>query len=159
MTEGDMANKSPEDLTSLHKEIDLIQGCISRMAHNSFLIKGWTITIIVITWAILGKESLSSFALLLLLIPIIGFWCLDAYFLWVEKMYRNLYSSVLNNRLKLNNKDDLYNLDPNRFKKETGSWWKVFFSKTIFIFYGCLCLVILIVLLLSLISAVYGWFA
>ena len=30
----------------LHKEIDLIQGCINRMANNSFLLKGWLVSII-----------------------------------------------------------------------------------------------------------------
>ena len=28
----------------IHKEIDLIQSCISRMANNSFLLKGWLIS-------------------------------------------------------------------------------------------------------------------
>ena len=29
----------------LFKEIDLIQGCINRMANNSFLIKGWALSV------------------------------------------------------------------------------------------------------------------
>jgi len=31
----------------LHKEIDLVQNVINRMANNSFLLKGWLITLIV----------------------------------------------------------------------------------------------------------------
>jgi len=148
MTEGDRESKLPDDLTSLHKEIDLIQNCISRMAQNSFLIKGWGITLIVITWAILGKESLSSFALVILLIPIIGFWGLDAYFLWVERKYRKMYAWVLDNRLNLKSPEKLYDLDPNRFTKEAGSWLKVVFSKTLFAFYGCLSLVVVLAVFL-----------
>ena len=34
--------------TVMEKEIDLVQGCISRMAQNSFVIKGWTITLIAV---------------------------------------------------------------------------------------------------------------
>lgn len=30
---------------AIHKELDLIQGCISRMGHNSFLVKGWALTL------------------------------------------------------------------------------------------------------------------
>ena len=28
-------------IEEIHKEIDLIQSCITRMAQNSFMIKGW----------------------------------------------------------------------------------------------------------------------
>lgn len=43
------------------KEIDLLQGCITRMAQNSFIIKGWTLTIIVAVVALLPqKVSLSQ---------------------------------------------------------------------------------------------------
>ena len=55
----------PEDLTSLHKELDLIQDCISRMARNSFMLKGWSVTVMVITWAIIGTESCGYLSLLL----------------------------------------------------------------------------------------------
>lgn len=34
----------------LVKEIDLIQSCINRMAQNSFIIKGWTISLKLYRW-------------------------------------------------------------------------------------------------------------
>jgi len=157
MTGRDRESNLPDDLTSLHKEIDLIQNCISRMAQNSFLIKGWAITLIVITWAILGKESLSSFALLILLIPIIGFWGLDAYFLWVERKYRKMYEWVLDNRLNQKSHESLYDLNPNRFTEAAGSWLNVAFSKTILAFYGCLILVVVLAVLLPTIISFVCW--
>ncbi|GKX32355.1 hypothetical protein SH1V18_48350 [Vallitalea longa] len=33
-------------LNEMHKELDLIQGCVNRMASNSFHIKGWAIGLI-----------------------------------------------------------------------------------------------------------------
>ncbi|MEA2096289.1 MAG: hypothetical protein U9P73_06320 [Candidatus Cloacimonadota bacterium] len=33
---------------NLHKEIDLIQDCIRRMAQNSFIVKGWILSLITI---------------------------------------------------------------------------------------------------------------
>lgn len=135
---------SPYDMTSLHKEIDLIQNCISRMARNSFLIKGWSITLIVITWAILDKENVSCLPLLLLIIPVIAFWGLDAYFLRLEKQYRKMYGWVLKNRIELGNFDELYDLDPHRFTKDVGTWFCVVLSKTLLPFYGALCLIIII---------------
>ena len=34
--------------SSLHKEIDLIQNCINRMANNSFILKGWVVSILAV---------------------------------------------------------------------------------------------------------------
>lgn len=41
---------------SFHKEIELIQGVISRMAQNSFLIKGWGISLVAIVLALTQEE-------------------------------------------------------------------------------------------------------
>lgn len=46
----------------LHKEIDLIQACITRMASNSFLLKGWAVSIIAVILALSGlKKQLPLF--------------------------------------------------------------------------------------------------
>ena len=47
------------DKEILHKEIDLIQGVINRMANNSFLLKGWLVTLITVVLA-LTKDSIIS---------------------------------------------------------------------------------------------------
>ena len=132
----------PEDRTSLHKELDLIQDCISRMAKNSFMLKGWAVTVVVITWAIIGAQNSTSLALLLLLVPTLMFWGLDAFFLLTEKRYRKLYVWVLSERLEKKSSAHLYDLNPLRFKDEAGSGWKCFLSKTLLPFYGALVLVI-----------------
>ena len=44
------------EIEELHKEIDLVQGCINRMAQNSFHIKGWTVTIFAVVLALLPKK-------------------------------------------------------------------------------------------------------
>ena len=46
----------PVKMEELHKEIDLIQGCINRMAQNSFLIKGWTVTLFAVILALLPEK-------------------------------------------------------------------------------------------------------
>ena len=40
----------------LEKEIDLIQACINRMAQNSFMVKGWAITLIAVVLALLPES-------------------------------------------------------------------------------------------------------
>lgn len=32
-------------IEEMHKEIDLVQACITRIAQNSFMIKGWFVSI------------------------------------------------------------------------------------------------------------------
>ena len=64
----------------LLKEIDLLQGCITRMAQNSFIIKGWTLTIVVAVVALLPqKVSLSQSSIRwICMICIAAFFVLDS---------------------------------------------------------------------------------
>ena len=78
------------------KHIDLVQSIITRMAQNSFVIKGWMITIVVGLFLFLQKDNLQN-NFLIYLFPIIGFWLLDSYYLWQERLYRKLYGSVISN--------------------------------------------------------------
>src|SRR6266850_91700 len=75
------------------KHLEFIQAVISRMATNSFLFKGWAITI---------AAALSAFAAIntrvaLLTIAIVStvmFWGLDGYYLWLERGFVNLHVEV-----------------------------------------------------------------
>ena len=78
------------------KEIDIVQDIIKRMAFNSFMIKGWAITLVVVTLLLKGAE----YQVWIAFIPLLVFWFLDAYFLWQERMYRRLYEWIIKNRLK-----------------------------------------------------------
>lgn len=105
------------DKDIIHKEIDLIEGCINRMAKNSFLIKGWTISLIGIVLAMMPKgEPVALFyGCIILMLAVIAFWNLDAFYLNKEKMFIKLYETVV--LLRLNGNDDkLYNLNCNRMK-------------------------------------------
>lgn len=132
------------DKETLHKEIDLIQSVINRMAHNSFLLKGWTITIIVAVLA-LTKDTLVTnditYFSLILLIPLVVFWYLDAFFLHKEKCYIKLYDRVVENRLKT--KEYQYNLNYRRFEKDVDSIGKIMRSDTLLTFYGITALILI----------------
>jgi hypothetical protein len=134
------------DKETLHKEIDLIQGIINRMAHNSFLLKGWTITIIVAVLA-LTKDTLVTnditYFSLILLIPLIVFWYLDAFFLHKERCYIKLYDWVIENRMKT--EEFQYNLNYRRFEKEVESIAKIMRSDTLLTFYGITALILLFI--------------
>lgn len=130
----------------LHKEIDLIQGVITRMANNSFLLKGWLVSIIVAVIALtkdtLLTKDITYFSLILCL-PLIVFWYLDAFFLQKERAYRKLYKWVIENREKTN--DFMYSLDYSRFKNEVNSIFSIMFSKTLFPFYGITALILIFI--------------
>lgn len=128
----------------MFKEIDIIQDVIKRMAFNSFMIKGWAITLVVIT--LLLKET--ECQVWLAFIPLSVFWFLDAYFLWQERLYRKLYDWVINNRLKT----DEYLLDMNayRFKDKVQSKYRIMFSITLGWFYGSIAILIIIYALIVL---------
>lgn len=119
----------------LHKEIDLIQACITRMANNSFLLKGWTITIVAVVLALADKSIDPALLSSLVLIPLFSFWYLDTFFLRTEKMYRKMYEWVLEKRCQDDN-TYLYDLNPHRFKDKVDSTRKVMFSVTLRWFYG-----------------------
>lgn len=133
----------------LHKEIDLIQGCINRMASNSFLLKGWLISLIAVIMT-LSPEDMNKFIVIVTMVMItFSFWYLDAFFLRTEKLYRKLYTWMLENR-KQGKRDFQYDLNPHRFDAQVDGIIKVMFSQTLGWFYGVIFLVIFIVALYNL---------
>ncbi len=113
----------------LIKEIEVVQDIIKRMAFNSFMIKGWAITLIVVV-LLFQKATQHIF---LAFIPLISFWFLDAYFLRLERMYRKLYEWIIKNRLKTD--EYLFDMNPYRFKKEVPGIIRTMFSITLAWFY------------------------
>ena len=76
------------------EELKIIQDIIKRMAFNSFMLKGWAVTLIVATLLLKGDK----YQVLIAFIPLVIFWFLDAYFLQQERLYRELYKWVVVNR-------------------------------------------------------------
>jgi len=120
------------------KEIEIIQDIIKRMAFNSFMIKGWAITLVVVTLLLKGTR----FQVLIAFIPLLVFWFLDAYFLWQERMYRELYNWVISNRLKTD--EHLFDMNAYRFKDNVQSKFRIMFSITLGWFYGSIAVLVII---------------
>jgi len=125
------------------KEIDIIRDIIKRMAFNSFMIKGWAITLVVVTLLLKGTEK---YQVWLAFIPLLVFWFLDAYFLWQERMYRKLYDWVINNRLKT--EEYLFDMNAYRFKNEVQSRVRIMCSITLGWFYGSIAILVIIYVLI-----------
>ena len=134
---------------SLHKEIDLIQSCITRMANNSFLVKGWTITLVTAVLAFGDKFTDLIYLCFILVFPIISFWYLDAFFLQTERKYRNLYNWVIKERPE--NNLFLFDLNPHRSElKKVDSICLTMFSKTLWPLYLVPLLTLFITIIINL---------
>jgi hypothetical protein len=75
------------------KHLEFIQSAIARMATNSFLFKGWAITIAVGLAAFAAIDTKVAL-LVIALISTAMFWSLDSYYLWLERGFVKLHAEV-----------------------------------------------------------------
>jgi hypothetical protein len=77
------------------KHLDDIGAVIGRLSHQSFIIRGWSVTLVSVVLVIIGaQEHRSDAPILLALFPTFIFWGLDAYYLRQERLFRRLYATV-----------------------------------------------------------------
>ena len=79
-------------LEDKYKHLEMIQAIITRMAQNSFMIKGWALTLVVAMFAFVPKTA--GLFVPIVIVPILIFALLDAYYLQLERRYRKLYDIV-----------------------------------------------------------------
>lgn len=115
---NEVSDSNPTNIVTMeeiHKEINLIQECIKRMSQNSFLFKGWNITIDAVILGLLSKDVDVRLLGIIMFGVIILFWYMDAFFLKQERIYRKIYEWVLEERPK-GNRELLYNLNGKKYK-------------------------------------------
>ena len=97
------------NMESKTKHLEFIQGVINRHNSNSFMIKGWAITIVtaILAYATNTKDANIT---LMALIPICMFWILDSIFLANERCFISLYNACISdNKLTVENRHLLRN--------------------------------------------------
>ena len=89
------------DKNDIFKEIELIQSCITRMASNSFTMKGWHVGIISALIVFFFSKDAINYHVLFIVIATVTliFWYLDSYYLMLERKYRWKYQWILKNRI------------------------------------------------------------
>lgn len=120
--------------------LQMIQTVINRMSSNSFLIKGWSLTVLSgLTTLYLANRSKSwSRSLLWLgLSCCLVFWINDAYYLLQERRFRKLYKSVTYKRA--NEIDFSMEVQP-----KSEHFIRVFFRPIFLASYGIIALAFLI---------------
>jgi hypothetical protein len=78
------------------KQLDHLHAIIERLAGNSFMIKGWAITVASGFLGFSIRDAKPAIALIGLL-PTVMFWIVDAYYLAGERYFRDRYNDVLTN--------------------------------------------------------------
>jgi hypothetical protein len=121
----------------LIEEVKVVQDIIKRMATNSFNIKTWTITIIVVALLFKGDGN----HIFIAFIPLLSFWYLDAYYLQQERLFREVHDWIIRHRL--DSDEELFNMNPKRFKSKVDSIWKIMKSVSIIPFYGSIFVLII----------------
>lgn len=141
-------------MNDLHKELDLIQSVILRMANNSFLIKGWAMTLMSALIAF-GKDSILEnpngiYYLVMMIGVLIPFWWLDAFYLRLERAFRKIYERAIQDP-KANNRVQ-FDLNPGEIVKGLPGIWKLMGTEFMKWFYIPFVLIILVGIVLKLIS-------
>lgn len=124
--------------------LQMIQSVIARMARNSFLIKGWSITVIAALGA-LAAAGKSELFVYLACFPAAMFWALDAYFLRQEKLFRKLWDRALEPGAEVD-----FSMDTKPFNDKVDSIGKVARSLTLGLFHGTIAGMIVVVILVIL---------
>ncbi|MDD2935142.1 MAG: hypothetical protein PHX25_01575 [Candidatus Pacebacteria bacterium] len=73
------------------KHLEFIQGIIERTVKNSFLLKGWCLTVL---FALMTLSTEPEFSKRLFYAVVLSFYFLDTYFLYQEERFIDLYNYV-----------------------------------------------------------------
>jgi hypothetical protein len=129
------------------KHLELIQGVVNRLARNSFVMKGWAVTLIAAVFALGIKETTPTYFLIAFL-PAFVFWALDGYYLRQERLFRKLYDGIRKMDFEEWNEDPFI-MDTRPYNDKVVPWICVCFSRTILPIYLSLVLVIIGVVVVS----------
>ena len=123
------------------KHLEFIQNIITRMNTNSFLLKGWSVTLVAALFVFAAKDTNLNYVLITYISTPI-FWMLDAFYLSQERQYRGLYNQVTGKQ------EEVIDFDMNAKSFNTGknSWFPSIFSTTLLLFYGTLLAITLTVM-------------
>ena len=119
------------------KHLELIQAVITRMAHCSFLIKGWAIAVAGVGFTFHESVKAKPQLIAPIGILILSLWGLDGFFLWQERRFRILY-----NKVRQKNDDEIdFSMEYPATNADMGkrcTWLKAVFSWTLLPFYGAI---------------------
>jgi hypothetical protein len=122
------------------KHLELVQAVINRLGGNSFVIKGWALTLVSVLFALAAKD-VNVKVVYVSYVPITVFWFLDSFYLMKERKFRKLFDVI---RMTPPEKID-FSMDISSYSGDVHGQWKTMATMTLAPFYGSLLLVALVV--------------
>jgi len=129
-----------------HAHLEMVQGVVNRLSHNSFLLKGWSVLLVSALFALAAGKSKPYF-IYLAYFPAIAFWILDGYFLWQERLFRALYDRVR----EMKEEDIDFSMNTTVVRDEVKPWRDVVFSLTLLLLHATVVASIVIVMIVWLV--------
>ena len=83
-----------ENSPAVRTHLNIMQGVIQRMAENSRSCKVWCVTLVAATLVLVARTGEPQHALIAL-VPTLLFLVLDAYYLALERAFRNSYNALV----------------------------------------------------------------
>lgn len=106
-------NRKPEDFAEAElKHLEFIQSVIERQARNSFLLKGWSVTLVAAILALTARNP-SVYLLFVAIFPALAFWGLDAFYLGQERQFRQMHKDVIASKV------DTLDMDPSDYESKS----------------------------------------
>jgi len=134
------------------KHLEFIQNIINRMSNNSFLLKGWNVTVSSAILALIISDPNPLFAVVALF-SALSFWGLDAYYLRQERLFRSLYNDLrLSTIAKKTKKVEVFSLDTDNYDTQVPSWFRTLWSRSVFWLHGVVIAVVIITTVALLVS-------
>jgi hypothetical protein len=131
--------------TDRAKHLEFVQNAVSRMAANSFLLKGWTVTIAAALLALSAKDSNRRFAVLALF-PSLAFWGLDAYYLRQERLFRKLYDGLRKLPDVEYREGDPFSMSTEEYSPAVTGWFGTLWAATVLGLHGVVVVTVLVVI-------------
>ena len=123
----------------VRQHLDFIQSNIARMNSCSFQMKGWAGTIVSALLAVYAATNPSSESSMILFlcsgaISLVAFALLDAYYLKLERQFREIYNNIINPKDD-SSKVPLYSMPLKEHAGGKCSLLRTLFSASVIIFY------------------------
>ncbi|MDR1227444.1 MAG: hypothetical protein LBK55_00215 [Azoarcus sp.] len=128
------------------KHLEMIQAIVTRMASNSFWLKGWSLTLVAALLGLFTEKAGAFYPLIAAFLCCIMFWVLDGFFLRQERLFRALYNDVA----KKQPEDIDFSMDTRPYRTQAGSWARVCVRTTLALFHGVVLASILALLVFAL---------
>ena len=129
---------------AVQKHLEIVQGVITRMAENSRSCKVWCVTLVSAILVLVARTGEAEHALIALA-PTVLFYLLDAYYLMLERGFRNSYNLFVDKvQSSQVSTSDIYKVAPTG-SAIRGMLWAMFRSFAVLPFYLVLVVTVLLV--------------